>query len=67
MVLRLTHYGWMVTRHLANSGQLHLGASPQGDLLLELWTGTHVPAIDGSLYSVLLADGLIEEMDDSIS
>ena len=61
MYFRLTHYGWMVTRHLANSGQLHLGANPQSDLLLELWTGTHVPAIDTSIYSELLADGLIEE------
>jgi len=65
MYFRLTHYGWMVTRHLANSGQLHLGAGPQGDLLLELWTGTQVPAIDGSIYSELLADGLIEEIDET--
>jgi len=65
MYFRLTHYGWTVTRHLANSGQLHLGANPQGDLLLELWTGTHVPAIDGSMYSELLADGLIEKIDET--
>ncbi len=67
MVFRLTHYGWMVTRHLANSGQLHLGANPQGDLLLELWTGTHVPAIDSSLHGELLADGLIERIDETVS
>lgn len=65
MVFRLTHYGWMVTRHLANSGLLHLGANPQGDLLLELWTGTHVPAIDTSMHSELLSDGLIEEIDEA--
>jgi pyruvate-formate lyase-activating enzyme len=67
MKVRLTHYGWMVTRHLANSGRLHLGANPQDDLLLELWTGTHVPATNFPTYSQLLADGLIEAIDETVS
>ena len=66
MNFRLTHYGWMVTRHLANSGQLHLGANPQGDLLLELWTGTNASATDSPIYSELLAEGLIEVIDEAI-
>ena len=67
MYLRLTHYGWMVTSHLANRGQLHLGANPQGDLLLELWTGMHVPATNSPIYNQLLADGLIEGIDETVS
>mgnify|MGYP002640606458 CR=1 FL=1 len=67
MNLRLTHYGWMVTRHLSNSGQLRLGDSPQGDLLLELWTGPALPAITFPFQREMIDDGLIELIDESIS
>lgn len=67
MNVRLSYYGWMITRHLANCGQLHLGVNPRGDLLLELWTGTHVPVTDSPIYSQLLADGLIDVIAETVS
>ncbi len=67
MNLRLTYYGWMVTRHLANSGQLHLGETPEGDLLLELWTGGHIPATGAAMYEKMGSEGLIEMIDEGVS
>ncbi len=61
MNLRLSHYGWMRTRHLAKQKQLHLGDSPEGDLLLELFTGSHIATQDVPLYQ-----GLVEVIPEDI-
>ncbi|RPH62607.1 MAG: radical SAM protein [Chloroflexi bacterium] len=66
MKLRLSYFGWMVTRHLADTSQLRLGVSPSDDLLLDLWTGALAPASGSLAEKQLLADGLIELVDDSI-
>lgn len=67
MNVRLSYYGWMVVRHLANSGQLRMGVNPRDDFLLELWTGAHAPAAEALIHSELLANGWIEEIDETIS
>ncbi len=67
MKLCLSYFGWMVTRHLADTGQLRLGASPKDDLLLDLWTGVLAPANGSLVEKQLLAEGLIERVDDATS
>jgi sulfatase maturation enzyme AslB (radical SAM superfamily) len=67
MNIRLSYFGWMVTRQLVDTGQLHLGVSPEKDLLIELWTGFVAPANDSPEERILLAVGLLELVDDSIS
>ncbi len=57
----------MVTRHLANSGQLHLGETPEGDLLLELWTGGHIPATGAAMHEKMRSEGLIEMVAEGVS
>jgi sulfatase maturation enzyme AslB (radical SAM superfamily) len=64
MKLRLSYFGWMVVRHLVDSGQLHLGVSPRDDLLLDLWTGALAPSGQNTAEGELLAKGLIELVDD---
>ncbi|HNT26300.1 MAG TPA: hypothetical protein PKM21_18170 [Anaerolineales bacterium] len=65
MKIRLSHYGWMVVRQRANSGTLHLGNSPAGDLLLDLWTGQRASVdLDDAICNLLLADGLVERVAD---
>lgn len=66
MKLRLSYFGWMVTRQLVDTGQLHLGISPKYDLLLDLWTGLFASVGENQAEKQLLADGLIELVDDSI-
>lgn len=63
MKLRLSHFGWMVVRHMVDTGQLHLGISPRSDLLLDLWTGIIAPADQSPSEQELLAEGLIELVD----
>jgi hypothetical protein len=46
-------------------GQLHLGVSPRDNLLLDLWTGALAPASSSPVEKKLLAEGLIELVDDS--
>ena len=67
MKLRLSYFGWMVTRHLVDSGQLHLGVSPRDDLLLDLWTGALATAGQNKAEGELLAEGLVELVDDVTS
>lgn len=67
MKLRLSYFGWLVTRHLAETGQLHLGANPRDDLLLDLWTGALAPARSSPVEKQLLAEGLIEWVEDATS
>jgi MoaA/NifB/PqqE/SkfB family radical SAM enzyme len=62
MKVRLSHYGWMVTRQLANAGALHLGDTPCNDLLLDLWTGGLVSISESPFLKELFHDGLIEEV-----
>ena len=63
MKLRLSYFGWMVTRHLVERGQLRMGISPLNDLLLDLWTGTLVNVRQNEVTQQLLADGLVEVVD----
>jgi len=56
----------MVTRHLINTDQMHLGDSPENDLLLDLWTGLYSPYIDSPLHNAMLAKYLIELVDESV-
>ncbi len=65
MNVRLSYFGWMVTRHLAAVDQLHLGDGPEADLLLELYTGLTAPCGDEPFYSDMLAEGLIELSDET--
>jgi MoaA/NifB/PqqE/SkfB family radical SAM enzyme len=60
MKLRLSHYGWMVTRQQALQGSLRLGNAPKGDLLIELFTGSHVSAHDYPFHPGLVAEGILE-------
>lgn len=64
MKLRLSYFGWIVARHMADTGQLHLGLNPRSDLLLDLWTGALAPAGQNTAEGELLAEGLIELVDD---
>ena len=66
MNIRLSYYGWMVTRHLVNVNQLHLGDSPETDLLLDLYTGLIAPHADSSLHNSMRDEGLIELSNDSV-
>ena len=66
MNLRLSHYGWMRTRHLSKQKQLHLGDSPDGDLLLELFTGSHISTQDAPFYQGLVDQGLVEVIPEDI-
>ena len=66
MNIRLSYYGWMVTRHLVNTDQLHLGDSVETDLLLDLYTGTCAPYKDSTLHNFMRDEGLIELSDDSV-
>ena len=67
MNIRLSYYGWMVTRHLVSVNQLHLGDSPETDLLLDLYTGLSAPYADSSLHHAMRDEGLIELSNDSVS
>jgi MoaA/NifB/PqqE/SkfB family radical SAM enzyme len=66
MNLHLSYYGWMVTRHLVKSGLLRLGNSLENDLLLDLWTGTTALYVDSPLHKSMLAEGLVELVDESV-
>jgi sulfatase maturation enzyme AslB (radical SAM superfamily) len=66
MNIRLSHYGWMVTRQLVQTDQLHLGDSPENDLLLDLWTGSCAPYLDSPIHNAMHAQQLIELVDESI-
>lgn len=66
MNIRLSNYGWMVTRHLIKTNQIHLGVSPENDLLLDLWTGLYSPYIDSLLHNVMIAEHLIELVDEAV-
>lgn len=63
MKMRLSYFGWMVARHLVDTGQLRLGINPSSDLLLDLWTGIIAPAGQRPAEQELLAEGLIELVD----
>lgn len=67
MKLRLSYFGWMIARNLVDTGQLHMGFSPRSDLLLDLWTGTLTPAGQNTAEGELMAEGLIELVDDVTS
>jgi sulfatase maturation enzyme AslB (radical SAM superfamily) len=67
MKLRLSYFGWMVTRHLLERGLLRLGVSPRDDLLLDLWTGTLVETGQTCVTDELLADGLVEAVEQSVT
>ena len=67
MNIKLSYYGWMVTRHLVNTHQLHLGDSPENDLLLDLWTGLCAPYADSALHNSMLDRKLIELADNSVT
>jgi MoaA/NifB/PqqE/SkfB family radical SAM enzyme len=68
MNIRLSYYGWMVTRNLVKVNQLHLGDSPKTDLLLDLYTGLFAPYYeDSSLHNFMLDEGLMEFSDESAS
>jgi len=66
MNLRLSYYGWMMTRHLVNTNQIRLGDLPENDLLLDLWTGLSTPYVDSPLHKSMLAKGLVELVDESV-
>ena len=66
MNIRLSNYGWMVTRHLINTDKMHLGDSSEKDLLLDLWTGLYSPYVDSSFHNSMIADHLIELVDETI-
>ena len=67
MDVTLTPFGWMVARNLAQTGELRLGASPELDLLLDLWTGLSAPWADSSVQRAMLSEGLIEQVDATVS
>jgi len=67
MNIRLSYYGWMVTRQLVNTDQLHLGDSPEHDILLDLWTGLCAPYTDSALHNSMLDEKLIELSGESFS
>ncbi len=67
MRLRLSYFGWMVTRRLVENNLLKMGNTPRDDLLLDLWTGGLVPAAQNSAESQLLADGLVELVEENTS
>ena len=67
MKLRLSYFGWMVTRRLVENNLLKMGSIPRDNLLLDLWTGGLVPAGQNSVESQLLSDGLVELVDDATS
>lgn len=67
MNIRLSHYGWMVTRHLVNCNKLRLSVSPRNDLLLDLWTGLYAPYEDSLLEKSMLTEGMLILIDESIS
>ncbi len=60
MNLRLSYYGWMVTRRLVKSGLLHLGDTRENDVLLDLWTGFSTPYVNSPLHNSLLAAAVVE-------
>lgn len=64
--IRLSNYGWMVTRHLINTDQMHFGDSPENDLLLDLWTGLYSPYANSSLHNFMIVEHLIELVDESV-
>lgn len=66
MNLRLSYYGWMVTRHLVNTNQIRLGDLPENDLLLDLWTGLSTSYVDSPLHNSMLAEGLVELAAESV-
>jgi len=66
MNLRLSHYGWMVARHQAKNGALHLGRAPEADLLIELFTGSHVPASEYPIYPELVTKGILDVIPEDI-
>lgn len=66
MNIRLSYYGWMITRQLVNADQLHLGDSTENDLLFDLWTGACAPYVYSAFHNSMLAEGLIELSDESI-
>jgi MoaA/NifB/PqqE/SkfB family radical SAM enzyme len=66
MNLRLSYFGWMAARHLADTNQLRLGISARFDLLLDLWTGTLAPAGQNPAEQALLAEGLVEMVEDAV-
>lgn len=65
--IRLSYFGWMATCHLINTNQLHLGDSPESDTLLDLWTGLTAPYTDTAVQNSMVAEGLIELVDGSVS
>ena len=67
MQVTLTPFGWMVARNLVQTGELRLSASPELDLLLDLWTGLSAPWADSSVQRAMLAEGLIEQVDATVS
>jgi hypothetical protein len=67
MNIRLSHFGWMVTRQLVNTGQIHLGENSEKDLLLDLWTGFLAPESGRLVEKRLMADGLLELVDETVS
>lgn len=67
MQVTLTPFGWMVARNLVKTGGLRLGASPELDLLLDLWTGLSAPWADSSVQRAMLTEGLIEQVDSTVS
>lgn len=67
MNIHLTYYGWMVVHELVKTQKIHLGDSPESDLLLDLWTGLSAPYEDLLLHNKMCSEGLIELMDESIS
>ncbi len=56
----------MVTRHLVSVNQLHLGASAETDLLLDLYTGLSAPYADSSLHHAMRDEGMIELSPESV-
>ena len=62
MNVRLSHYGWMVTRQLANAGALHLGDNPRNDFLLDLWTGGLASISESPILKDLFNEGVIEQV-----
>lgn len=55
----------MAVRHQIDNDQLRLGVNPRDDLLLDLWTGVLAIANGSQAEQRLLAEGLIELVDDS--
>lgn len=66
MKIRLSNYGWMVTRHLISTDQIHFGDSPGNDLLLDLWTGLYSSYIDSTLHNGMIAKHLIELIHEEV-